>query len=329
VQNFITKNKAKLSIGISIDGTKEKHDSQRVFPNGSGSYDIIDRNIPLWISQFGGRTKATFSSDDLKYLKDSIISLWNKGITEVASNVIFEDVWKEKDDLLLEEQLIELADYVIENHLFDKYTCTFFDENIGGFYDEEYKRRTWCGAGKMLAVGPNGNIYPCIRYKDYSLNKHSEWLFGTVDNGIDMERVRPFMAALNMYQSDDECLNCEVAVGCAFCQGFNYDEAEVPTNFSRAKYICKMHKARVRANDYYFSKLYNLFGIEKEGQKNEHKRLYFLLSDDYVTYCQHENTTLSNKFMQRSFILEGLKYARNNFLIQFLFIQKVNSNSSI
>ena len=54
------------------------------------------------------------------------------------------------------------------------------------------------------------------------------------------------------YQSDEECLNCDIATGCTFCQGFNYDEAETNTNV-RTKYICKMHKARVRANDYYFS----------------------------------------------------------------------------
>ena len=165
----------------------------------------------------------------------------------------------------------------------------------------------------MLALGPNGNIYPCTRYKDYSLNKHSERTFGNVTDGIDMERVRPFMASLIKYQSDSECIDCEVANGCAFCQGFNYDEAETPTNFSRAKYICKMHHARVRANDYYFSKLFNLYGIKKGGQKRERKRLYFLLSDDYITFCQHENTATSLESMHSFDILDGLKYARHNF----------------
>lgn len=314
VQKFINKNKGKLSIGISIDGTKEKHDSQRVFPNGNGSYDIIEQNLPLYISQFGGHTKATFSSDDLKYLKDSIISLWNKGITEVASNVIFEDAWKNDDDILFENQLIELADYALENHLFDKCYCTFFDENIGGFYNNEDLCNTYCGAGKMLAVGPNGNIYPCIRYKDYSLNKKKEWTVGNVFNGINMERVRPFMTATTELQSDYECINCEVAIGCGFCQGFNYDEAETPTNFSRAKYICKMHKARVRANDYYFSKLFNLYSLEKGGQQRERKRLQFILADDYISYCQYKNTTDSHEIMNTSAILKGLNYARQNFL---------------
>lgn len=35
IQNFISKNSRKLGITITIDGIKEKHDLQRVFPDGS------------------------------------------------------------------------------------------------------------------------------------------------------------------------------------------------------------------------------------------------------------------------------------------------------
>ena len=45
--------------------------------------------------------------------------------------------------------------------------------------------------------------------------------------------------------------------------GFSYDEAESSTNFQRAKYNCKMQKARVRANEYFFSKLLNHKGIKR------------------------------------------------------------------
>jgi radical SAM peptide maturase (CXXX-repeat target family)/CXXX repeat peptide maturase len=312
VQDFLEKNKGKLSISITIDGIKEKHDLQRVFPNGAGSYDTIRQNIPLWVSQFGGFTKVTFASDDLIYLKDSIVSLWDQEIN-VAANVVFEDVWKENDDLIFEKQLMELADYILDNAKYDKFYCTLFEENIGRYYTDEDLYKTYCGAGKMLAIGPDGKIYPCIRYKDYSLNNHEEWIVGTVSEGIDMEKVRPFVTAMNKFQSDAECISCEVATGCAFCQGFNYDQAETPTNFSRAKYICKMHKARVRANDYYFSKLYNMYGIKRENSGKERKMLYFLLSDDFVSYCQQINDTIFENMMQRQTILDGLAYARRNF----------------
>lgn len=79
------------------------------------------------------------------------------------------------------------------------------------------------------------------------------------------------MLLMYKYQCDSECLNCPIAQGCEFCQGFNYDEAVTDTNFQRAKYICKMHKARVRANNYYFAKLYHekiFVDLDLSGKRN-------------------------------------------------------------
>lgn len=137
IQKFISKNKSKLSMTITIDGTKAKHDLQRVFPDGTGSYDVVKKNVDVWKNQFYASTKVTFASADLKYLKDSIIELWQEGIPEIAANVVFEDVWKEDDDKIFEEQLRELADYILENHLFDKYQCSLFDDSIGQPYTED------------------------------------------------------------------------------------------------------------------------------------------------------------------------------------------------
>lgn len=234
IQKFISKNKSKLSMTITIDGTKAKHDLQRVFPDGTGSYDVVKKNVDVWKNQFYASTKVTFASADLKYLKDSIIELWQEGIPEIAANVVFEDVWKEDDDKIFEEQLRELADYILENHLFDKYQCSLFDDSIGQPYTEDMLKLTSCGAGKMLAVGVDGKLYPCMRYCSYSLNHQDEYVIGHVNTGIDYDKVRPFEAATFKLQSDEECINCKIASGCSFCQGFNYDNADTPTNFQRA-----------------------------------------------------------------------------------------------
>lgn len=314
VQRFLSKNYGKLSISITIDGTKEKHDLQRVFPDGTGSYDIVNQNVDLWVRQFPAGTKVTFSSDDLKYLKSSVIELWNKGIEEVNANVVFEDVWKEGDEDIFEKQLVELADYILDNKLYNKYICTLFEDYIGEPYTEELLQQTSCGAGKMLALGPDGKIYPCMRYIAYSLNNRPEYVIGSVEDGIDLEKVRPFQTVTYKLQSDNECLECPVATGCSFCQGFNYDEADTSTNFQRAKYICKMHKARVRANNYFFSKLYNKYNIPRRTDNNEYLRLNFLLSENYISYCDYNNKSTQNNFMSEKTILDGLKFAHQNFM---------------
>lgn len=307
VQRLIRKNKGKISVGITLDGTKEKHDLQRVFPDGSGSYDIIKKNLKLWLKDFPGSTKVTFASDDLIYLKDSIIELWNLGITDVAANVVYEDVWKKNDDLIFENQLKELADYIIENDLYDKYTCTLFNETLGRPYTKSDLTKTSCGAGKMLALSPQGDIYPCMRYYDYSLNHRTGYVIGNIEDGIDMEKARIFELVMYKYQCDAECLKCPVATGCEFCQGFNYDEADTETNFQRTKYICKMHKARVRANIYYFTKLFHKKGIRRENFWYQ-RQLLFLLNENYVSMCSYHNSHPAGKEMTSLDIKKGLEY---------------------
>lgn len=315
VQRFISKNKEKLSITITIDGTKEKHDMQRVFSNGSGSYDIIAKSIPLYLSQFTGTTKVTFAHDDLPLLKESVIHLWELGINDISANVVFEDVWEDGDDAIFEDQLKSLADYIIENETYHNNFVSLFDEYIGKPLTEEHTKRPVCGAGRMIALGPSGNIYPCLRYKDYSLESDKkEIVIGHVDTGIDFNKVLRFRVSTYPMQCDDECLNCEIALGCMFCQGQSYDSADTPTNFQRSKFICKMHKARVRANNYYFNRLYNEKEIERTDYGNEYKKMYFITSSDFTTFCEVNNETTAHSVKMRRDTLENsLKYCGQNF----------------
>lgn len=269
VQKFIEKNRTHLSIGITIDGTKRKHDLNRVYKGSEkGSYDDVVRNIPLWTKQFPeAGTKVTISSADLPYICESVLHLYDLGIKQVNINCVFEDVWKEGDDLLFEEQLMELADKIIDGGKYEENACSFFSENMGKPLDCKLQNNNWCGAGRMLAVDAAGNFYPCTRFAQYSLRDKEAWIIGNTKDGIDENKLRPFLTLDRCTQSTEECKDCEVAEGCAWCQGENYDAAKTHTVFERATAICKMHKARVRANNYYWNKLYRK--LELEGKREE------------------------------------------------------------
>jgi uncharacterized protein len=255
VQRYIAKNRRHISIGISIDGTRRKHDAQRVFPNGKGSYDRVVRAIPLWLKQFPeAATKATISHDDIPYIKESVAHLFDLGIRNINMNVVNEDVWQKGDDKRFEGQLIELADYIIEHDLARDHSCSLFSRMVGRPLAPD-DDRNWCGAGKMLAVDGDGNFYPCVRFAPYSLSHKCGRSIGNCFDGIDRNLLRPFLAMTRRSQSSDECLSCEVAGGCSWCSGCNYDMAEADTIYERATFLCKMHKARVRANRYYWKKL--------------------------------------------------------------------------
>ena len=272
VQNLINKNKEHISIAITIDGTKEKHDLNRIWLTDDGvergSYDDVVRNIPLWLEQFPkGGTKVTISSADIPFIKDSVLHLYSMGIHEVNINVVFENVWNEGDDTKFENQLIELADAIIDNEYYKDYACSFFNDQIGRPLNELDDNRNWCGAGKMLAVDATGNFYPCNRFTQFSLRTKEAITIGDIKSGIDKNLLRPFLTLDRTTQSPQKCIDCEVASGCAWCQGENYDAADTDTIYQRSTAICKMHKARVRANNYYWNKLYR-----KLEQKNTSKQ---------------------------------------------------------
>lgn len=276
VQRFIGKNIGHLSIGITIDGTRRKHDLNRVWKHSNGeaergSYDDVVRNIPLWLSQFpDGGTKVTISSADIPYICESVLHLYSLGIHEVNINCVFEDVWHDGDDDAFEQQLMQLADAIIDGGYYTDYACSFFNEYIGKPMDPERDNQNWCGAGRMLSIDAAGNFYPCTRFAQYSLRSKKAWLIGNIRDGIDKNRLRPFLTLDRLTQSPRECIDCEVASGCAWCQGENYDAADTPTIYQRATAICKMHKARVRANNYYWNKLYRK--LELEGNREEYEK---------------------------------------------------------
>lgn len=271
VQAFIKKNLFHLSVGITIDGTRRKHDLNRIWKGDGperGSYDDVVKNIPLWLSQFpDDGTKVTISSADIPYIKESVLHLYSLGIHEVHINCVFENVWVEGDDKLFEEQLMSLADAIIDGGYYEHCECSFFSEHIGKPLDPVLENNNWCGAGRMLAVDAGGNFYPCTRFAQFSLREKKAWIIGDVHNGVDKNKLRPFLTLDRTTQSPGKCLECEVASGCAWCQGENYDAACSPTVFQRSTAICLMHKARVRANNYYWNKLFRKLELEGIGRE--------------------------------------------------------------
>lgn len=296
VQNFIKKNLSHLSIGITIDGTKRKHDLNRIWKTKEmelgvtprqeeekGSYDDVVKNIPLWLTQFPfSGTKVTISSPDIPYIKESVIHLYDLGIHDVNINCVFENVWKLGDDLKFEQQLTSLADEIIDKGYYMDYACSFFSEHIGKPLSIDEDNHNWCGAGKMLSIDASGNFYPCTRFAQYSLRNKKALTIGNVKQGIDHNKLRPFLTLDRFTQSNMDCLSCEVASGCAWCQGENYDSAESNTIYQRSIAICKMHKAQVRANNYYWNKLYRK--LELEGMREEFEKNKPTLNDNINCY---------------------------------------------
>lgn len=270
VQKFVKKNRGRLSVSFSIDGNKELHDSCRIFPDGSGSYDLVEKNAKIWTSRDGGsHTKMTLAPENLQYLKEAIVHLWGMGITTVYANPIYEAKWTNDQARLYYDQLLSLADYLLKDKRYRLLWTSLFSETIGS---ELKTDQNYCGGnGKMLAIGPDGRCYPCLRYMEHSLKgKQRPIQIGDIEKGLDDPDVNTDLIELKTItmtsQSDDKCNNCKIATGCGTCSAYNY-EVNGTAN-KRVTNICPMHQARVLANTYYWNKLYKELGIDKHYDLN-------------------------------------------------------------
>ena len=270
VQDFLLKWKNHISFNISIDGNKELHDTCRLFPNGKGSYDIAMKAVHHYVNTLHGYmgSKMTLAPENVQYTCEAVKNLINEGYTEIFLNCIFEKGWTVKHAKILYNELIKLSDYLLLNNLEDKIYISMFDSELFRPM-EENDNRNWCGGtGSMLAVDWKGDIFPCLRYMESSLGDEAPpFIIGNINDGImtTEETYNKTMELKNITrksQSTEECFNCPIAEGCAWCSGLNYQETGGILN-KRATHICIMHKARALANCYFWNRNYIKNNIPK------------------------------------------------------------------
>ena len=271
VIEFFDKYNTVCHLGISIDGNKALHDSCRIDFNNNGSYDRAISAVHFYKNRYGimPSTKMTLAPQNVHYTKDAVLNLINEGYEDIALNCAFEKGWELDHARILYDQLKELADYIIENDLYDRVYISMFEENLFCPIGED-ENDNWCGGvkDKMLAIDYKGDMHPCIRYMDSSLNgKQPPIIIGNIDRGYiasesDRLNIEKITNITRRSQSTDECYYCHIAKGCAWCSAHNYQETGSVN--CRLTYICIMHKARALANVYYWNKLYQYLGIDKK-----------------------------------------------------------------
>lgn len=261
-----------ISYEISIDGNKELHDKCRIYPDGSGSYDNAVKAMQHYSQTYkqGMGSKVTLSPENIIYMNEALKGLINLGYTDLYANCIYEDVWSIKEAKILYHQLKEFSDYILDNNLEHKIYCSLFQEN--GFVPQgDTQDQNWCGGnGQMLAINYTGNLYPCLRYMESSLGNDAEAIIiGNYKSGIgntekEQKWIKELQSMTRKSQSDEECLNCQIAEGCGWCSALNY-QCWGKLN-KRTKHLCQMHQARALGNYYYWNKYYQKNNIKKKKQ---------------------------------------------------------------
>lgn len=268
VQNFLHKHRHHMSFSVTIDGNRELHDSCRVFPDGSGSYDIAVAAAKDWMDKGGYMgSKITIAPGNVQYLYEALVHMVEMGYQDINANCVYEEGWTLEHARELYRQMKKTSDYFLEKNIdFSDFFCSLYEQNF--FHPKaETDNDNWCGGtGLMISLDPDGYIYPCIRYMESSLGTDQPPMrIGSVTEGVGCrEEHRCAISCLQCItrrsQSTDECFFCPVAEGCSWCSAYNYQVFGTPN--ARATYICVMHKARALANVYFWNKYFQARGEE-------------------------------------------------------------------
>ena len=286
VQEFLKKFRGFVSFGITLDGPKEIHDACRIYHDGRGNFDDAYAAMKHFNSHYYEElgTKVTIAPENLHNLNKIVKFFVDEGMEEINANTVFEAEWTEEQAQEFYRELKKMADYLLSlDH--EVYVGLFRDELFNPMSEEE--NSNFCGGtGAMLSFDPDGIAYPCIRYMSSSLGDDAPPItIGTVD-GIfeteeDKETKRYLDCITRRSQSTDECWNCPIAAGCAWCSGWNYQLYGTPDK--RCTRICPMHKARSLANVYYWNKYYHKNNIDKHFEMHlpKEEALKFISEDEY------------------------------------------------
>lgn len=224
VQAFFRDYSHQISFNISIDGNKALHDACRIQPTGEGSYDVAMTALNHYNRTYSKErnSKMTLAPANISYLFDSVVDFIQHGMTNINLNCVFEEGWTVETAKLEYEQLKKLADYLIDNDLEHLYVAIFRETPEGPM--DKYSDGNHCGGlGSMLAMRPNGQFYPCIRYMPTSVGDNVKDLcIGTVQDGMvgreeDSEILQMMDNITRRSQSNDICYDCPIGNSCAWC----------------------------------------------------------------------------------------------------------------
>ncbi|MDR1139209.1 MAG: radical SAM protein [Rickettsiales bacterium] len=274
VQKLIIKWNNVLSLGISLDGTPELHDLNRVYPNGNGSMKNILEGLE-WLKRVSPgslkQTKSTISKNSIPYMYDSLRYLHEElGLNYIHQNFIMENAYLDQEDLdLFDEQMKLCCDYVF-HHLDDLY-WSMIDYHTFYLHSNaitDQKTTHQCGSGIMPALAIDGKIYPCFRWLPLSQKTGNELMIcGDVNDKI--LNLNKFQYVYNnacrrCITKEEKCQTCEYESACAYCVAGCYSEFK---EFKRTTYICEITKRQAKWAHYYWSRIITLAG-EYNGREN-------------------------------------------------------------
>lgn len=236
-KRWIIENRDLVTIGISLDGTREMHNLNR-----SNSYDSIP--IEFFKKYYPQQpAKMTISKKTLPHIYEGLTFIHQIGL-KVTANLAYGENWTKEDEAIFSEQLKLLVNWYLQHEEVD--ICTiisdFNPKYLTPYPDKQLKQQQYCGAGiAMHCYQGNGKEeYPCQFFAPITLGEQRAAEF-------ERKKIR------ELYDSsmiDQKCAACYARNCCPHCIGSCYlTTGDIQTKDAT---MCRFFKQQFRAAAYYY-----------------------------------------------------------------------------
>lgn len=109
-----------FNVGVSFDGCRKAHDAHRVYKNGSGSFDMVEKNILVFLEMSNGKVshvRATAAPSTVRYMVDSYRYFKSIGIRDIVYGFTMNKPWNQLDVEAFQSSIQEIAEEIVKDYL--------------------------------------------------------------------------------------------------------------------------------------------------------------------------------------------------------------------
>jgi uncharacterized protein len=219
--------KYNFGINCSIDGLRESHNTNRVYPDGSGSWDDAWRGLS-YVRKYlnpNPQVRMTITPQTTKGLAESIRTFVEEyKLTNLPVDFVYEIDWTNQDLATLRNEMETFRDYYGKWMEQDIPVFSMWVRDANAAVTRTGRR--WfsrCGLGEgAVGVDYDGTLYPCHRFIDSHKIK-----IGDIYNGFSQSQLDwtgKWQAAAPYCETPKKCLGCAYKSACSGgCVAMNYD----------------------------------------------------------------------------------------------------------
>lgn len=246
----------KFSVTVSLDGDRETHDSQRVFPNGKGSFDIVMKNLKRLVLSYDNQDRTLISinsvitppydEEKLNRMQDFFASFdwiseqthhtWTYAQYGVSHSMEELQYMLIRNETANADELDPITQWHYEKTLLNPKQSLFTGKDeMRSLLDIQERRiidepsrivslNACCVPGvRRIYATVDGKFKVCERI-GYSPD------IGNVDTGLDYSIIKKYYIDEYIEKSMSDCQHCWAVNLCSVCYAYCFDEQGLNIN---------------------------------------------------------------------------------------------------